>query len=373
MKQRIYLLIISSLFCLLAMAQEYKVRSFEVVPTDLSAKTNSRTDANGQVCALVKVYAADGIAAVRGAVVGDVGGAGMEKWIYLSPNATQMEIVFDNHLPLHIVFDDYYYPSVTGKMTYVLKLNEITGSKPKPVNVAAVRKEAIKAYERGEYQTAYELFSNILSDKEARYYLGDMYEKGLGVDQSDTEAARWYRRAAEQGHALAQNNLGEMYEKGLGVERSDSEAAKWYRMSAEQGYVSAQNNLGEMYEKGRGVEQSDVEAVKWYRKAAEQGNASAQNSLGEMYEKGYGVKKSYSEALNWYRKSAEQGNASAQNNLGEMYRYGRGVKESSSEALNWYRKSAEQGNSEAQYRLDVMYELGKELDRSLREAFKLAP
>ena len=373
MKQRIYLLIISSLFCLLAMAQEYKVRSFEVVPTDLSAKTNSRTDANGQVCALVKVYAADGIAAVRGAVVGDVGGAGMEKWIYLSPNATQMEIVFDNHLPLHIVFDDYYYPSVTGKMTYVLKLNEITGSKPKPVNVAAVRKEAIKAYERGEYQTAYELFSNILSDKEARYYLGDMYEKGLGVDQSDTEAARWYRRAAEQGHALAQNNLGEMYEKGLGVERSDSEAAKWYRMSAEQGDVSAQNSLGKMYKEGRGVERSDSEAAKWYRMSAEQGNVSAQNNLGEMYEKGYGVKKSYSEALNWYRKSAEQGNASAQNNLGEMYRYGRGVKESSSEALNWYRKSAEQGNSEAQYRLDVMYELGKELDRSLREAFKLAP
>lgn len=216
------------------MAQEYAVRSFEVVPTDLSAKTESRIDGNGQVCALIKVYAADGIAAVRGAVVGDVAGAGMEKWVYLSPNATQMELVFDNHLPLHIVFDDYYYPSVTGKMTYVLKLNEeVVGSETKPVNVSAVRKKAIKAYEKEEYQTAYELFSSISGDKEARYYLGEMYYNGRGIEKSDTEAVRWYRKAAEQGNSEAQYRLGSVYDFGTGVERSYPEAMKWYRKAAD--------------------------------------------------------------------------------------------------------------------------------------------
>ena len=57
------------------------------------------------------------------------------------------------------------------------------------------------------------------------------------------------------------------------------EAAKWYRKAAEQGHVSAQYNLGYMYHSGKGVTQDYGEAVKWYRKAAEQGEAEAQYSL----------------------------------------------------------------------------------------------
>jgi serine/threonine protein kinase len=60
-------------------------------------------------------------------------------------------------------------------------------------------------------------------------------------------------------------------------------AIKWYRKAAEQGNASAQNNLGFCYEYGEGVEQDYEEAIKWYRKAAEQGNASAQYSLDELY------------------------------------------------------------------------------------------
>ena len=59
-----------------------------------------------------------------------------------------------------------------------------------------------------------------------------------------------------------------MYFDGRGVPQNDSEAAKWYRMAAEQGLAAAQGNLGWMYLHGRGVPQSDTEAVKWYRMAA---------------------------------------------------------------------------------------------------------
>ena len=37
-----------------------------------------------------------------------------------------------------------------------------------------------------------------------------MYDTGLGVPQDAAEAVRWFRLAAEQGHAEAQNNLGLM-------------------------------------------------------------------------------------------------------------------------------------------------------------------
>jgi len=37
-----------------------------------------------------------------------------------------------------------------------------------------------------------------------------MLEQGRDVAQSDAEAARWFRKAAHQGHADAQYNLGIM-------------------------------------------------------------------------------------------------------------------------------------------------------------------
>jgi hypothetical protein len=102
------------------------------------------------------------------------------------------------------------------------------------------------------------------------------------LGQSDTEAVERYRKAAEQGNAIAQFNLGVMYEQGRGVGQSDTKAVAWFRKAAEQGYAYAQFNLGFMYEEGRGVGQSDAEAVAWYRKAAEQGNAYAKKKIEKL-------------------------------------------------------------------------------------------
>ena len=124
-----------------------------------------------------------------------------------------------------------------------------------------------------------------------------MYDKGKGVPQSDKEAVKWCRKAAEHGHAKAQSNLGIMYRKGLGVLQSDKEAVKWYQKAADQGSADAQCNLGITYADGRGLPQSDKEAVKWYQKAAEQGHAGAQYNLGYMYDKGRGVPQSDKEAF----------------------------------------------------------------------------
>ena len=64
------------------------------------------------------------------------------------------------------------------------------------------------------------------------------------MTQDDAEAAKWSRKAAEQGDSMAQFNLGLMYDNGRGVPQDNTEAAKWYRKAAEQGYANAQFNLG---------------------------------------------------------------------------------------------------------------------------------
>ena len=73
----------------------------------------------------------------------------------------------------------------------------------------------------------------------------------------------------------AQNNLGGMYEFGRGVPQDYGEAVRWYRLAADQGHASAQRNLGGMYADGRGVPQDDVAAHMWANLAAAQGDETA--------------------------------------------------------------------------------------------------
>jgi TPR repeat protein len=60
-----------------------------------------------------------------------------------------------------------------------------------------------------------------------------MYAAGAGVKKDFAEAAKWFRKAAAQGNAIAMNNLGYMYEQGNGVKKDYAEALKWYQKAAE--------------------------------------------------------------------------------------------------------------------------------------------
>jgi len=52
-----------------------------------------------------------------------------------------------------------------------------------------------------------------------------MYQFGEGVPKDFSEAARWYRKAADQGDAKAQVDLGYLYNHGSGVPEDLGEAA----------------------------------------------------------------------------------------------------------------------------------------------------
>ena len=60
---------------------------------------------------------------------------------------------------------------------------------------------------------------------------------------------KWYRLAAEQENADAQNNLGVMYFKGKGVLQDNVTAHMWYNIAAANGYEKA----GEWREKRAGL------------------------------------------------------------------------------------------------------------------------
>ena len=109
------------------------------------------------------------------------------------------------------------------------------------------------AYDRANYATALAVWleSATAGDAQAQTYVGEIYERGLGIPPDYAQAAEWYRRAAEQDYAPAQINLGQLYERGLGVPKDEVAAINWYRRASgfdEAGltYVVSSEVAGEM-------------------------------------------------------------------------------------------------------------------------------
>ena len=94
-------------------------------------------------------------------------------------------------------------------------------------NVAAYYKNA------GDCKSAYYWYQKAVNqgDPLALYGMGQCYATGCGTKKDYTIAANYFRRAADKGVRDAALVLAEMYERGLGVEQSYYNAAYWRRVA----------------------------------------------------------------------------------------------------------------------------------------------
>ncbi len=131
-------------------------------------------------------------------------------------------------------------------------------------------------------------------DPRAANNLGQMYLAGDGVPKSQKDGLKWLLAAANGGYSKAMYSLGRHYE-----DRNLAEAANWYDKASEQGHARAQNILGNMLRFGYGVPTDAQRAAELYRSAAENGNATAAYNLASMYIHGDGVTEDLREAYKW--------------------------------------------------------------------------
>lgn len=136
----------------------------------------------------------------------------------------------------------------------------------------------LRLYLGGEHASQKDM-SNLAANE---YNLGVSYYRGWGVVKDYGEAVKWYRKAAERNHALAQFYLGVCYYRGDGVAENHAQAVNWYRKAAEQNLALAQYYLGICYKNGQGVPRDYVEAYKWWWLAASQGNEAARRKMTEL-------------------------------------------------------------------------------------------
>ena len=178
----------------------------------------------------------------------------------------------------------------------------------------------------------------------AQNLMGDLVK--VGGDSPG--AVDWYKKAAEQGDARAQNNLGRCYATGDGVTADDKIAVQWLTKAAEKGHAKGMNNLAVMYSQGRGVLRDQTIAKMWRLKAAEAGDPAAQHNVAYFC---ILDNKDYPQALKWWRRAAEQNFANAEYGIAEAYINGFGVEKDAAEADKWYRRAALHGMMPAVLRI----------------------
>ncbi|MFS1562269.1 MAG: tetratricopeptide repeat protein [Candidatus Arsenophonus phytopathogenicus] len=85
---------------------------------------------------------------------------------------------------------------------------------------------------------------------------------------------------------MAQFNLGLMYSIGNGVIKDYKKAVYWFKHAAKQGYAKAQDRLGVMYAEGHGVNKDNKMAYAWLATAACNCNKESQkfhDRIGKLF------------------------------------------------------------------------------------------
>jgi len=139
--------------------------------------------------------------------------------------------------------------------------------------------DGIEAYNVGNYKQAKTLLEPYAEkgNANAQYFLARAhYDDRPSVGWI---VAKWFGKAADQGHGEAQYWYGFCWETGKGLRRNYAKAKHYYELAAKQGNPSAVYRLGLMYENGRGVEKSNSRAVALYERAASMGHETARDQL----------------------------------------------------------------------------------------------
>lgn len=125
--------------------------------------------------------------------------------------------------------------------------------------------EAREVYKSGDYATAFARYKPLAEagDSDAQFYMGYMYNMGLGGSKNNFDAVVWYCRSAVGGDRAAISNLGYMRFNGLGISRNKRKALMWSRMAAALDDARGQYRLGQNYMRGAYVQKDLEKAYLW--------------------------------------------------------------------------------------------------------------
>lgn len=241
--------------------------------------------------------------------------------------------------------------------------------------------DAFGAFQRGLYITAYNLAlpRAQAGDGAAQTLVAEILSRGLGVARKPSEAAEWYRKAAEagipeakfqyallmidgkyanpdaerafelmkeaadSGNRLAAFNYAQMLVDREPGPKGMQKAVPYYEKSARAGLADAQYAMAQVYTTGVLGPPDDIKARNFLAMAALQNFDSAQLDLATWLVEGRGGRTEYEAGFGWMKRAAEGGNVAAQNRLAKLYVYALGTEPNPILAAAWYIKARRAG------------------------------
>lgn len=221
--------------------------------------------------------------------------------------------------------------------------------------------EAYGAFQRGLYKTALNLALPRAKAGEApaQTLVAEILSRGLGVKRDETEAAKWYQLAAEQGVPEAQFQYALMLIDGRFVPKDMKQAFALMQAAAEAGNALAQFNYAQLLVQRDPGPRGIKEALPYYEKAANAELPDAQYAMSQILANGSpGKKPDEVEARKWLVRAARQNFDTAQLDLGSWLISGRGGPRDQKSGFAWLKRAAEGGNVAAQNRVAKLYMQG---------------
>ena len=133
-------------------------------------------------------------------------------------------------------------------------------------------------------------------------YIGRMFLRGEGTEQSFEKALTWFKRGIANGDALCQYEMGLMHLHGLGVRQDAVVAADYFKEAANQDFPSAQSYMGTLF-----LDQGDINtAIRFFDLAARHQHIEALYHLAEINNNGVGRERSCEMATAYYKMVVEK-------------------------------------------------------------------
>ena len=208
-----------------------------------------------------------------------------------------------------------------------------------------------------------ELMESDQNDPEVQYQIGLCYQRGEGVEQNGTEAEKWLRRAAEQGHPEAMALFAAPEVQNHSETITEDNLPDWC-LRAEEGDSEAQYQVA-CYILNHPGWSSRPEAIYYLTQAAERaGDGRACFKLAQLrLEEG-----NYKQAIPMLRNAVDCGESKALELLAVCYARGQGLEQDSQEAERLLIQWAEQGDGKTKLNLARRYKLGEDVPKNMGKA-----
>ena len=202
------------------------------------------------------------------------------------------------------------------------------------------------------YKTAEELYKKVDD--------GDFDDFDEEIAAGET-AFKIFNALANQGNDEAMASVGRCYKWGIGVDEDDEKADKWFEKSIRTEKINRkkkQSPVKNLFDDAK--ENIDKKSFAEIKALAEQGNVEAMYYLGVCYYNGFGTDSDWEKCREWTFKAAELGFAKASYSIGGFYEYKDcDLPKDFAKAAEWFRKAIQQGYPDAQKSLDKLKSEGK--------------